>query len=486
MKVMILGIDGLDAELLFKFENDLPNFRKLKEESPNVKLFSVFPPDSPTAWASIYTGKNPAEHGFVFFKDPFDSSRTIENLYDNLPGTTFWDVAGKSGKKVCIIFPKMAFPPWSINGVMISRSTEADDIKNIKNFDIQAYPPGFLDEYDIEGLKPPSSPLKLGDIIEPTKEVVLNEIRLASKLCQDITWDLYFYYSSALDKIQHLFWMYHDENDPYYKEGNLYENVIPEFYKFYDKHVIGKFLRLADSKTAFIVLSDHGHGMRPPKVVNINEILRKKGLLNSKTDKKNMNFKDYLMDLLRRRVIMTMNHYRFVEKLVWEFLKVFPQGKNFYVKTIPIDKDGSLAYLSDLARGIKEYPYAGIRINKDLINESSYEIVRDKIIRILQSMKCPYTSENLIEWTCKREEIYNGKYIEKYPDILFKLKDEWGAGWDINVPIFTESKSHSIQPGSHRAETAVFLIKNHGNVNINNNMTLMNIPEIIQKLLNVQ
>lgn len=106
MKVMVIGIDGLDIELINKFEKELPNFRKLKEQSPDVKLFSVFPPDSPTAWASIYTGKNPAEHGFVFFKDPFTDAEYGGHLKNNVSGKTFWDDAGKRlNKKVCILFP---------------------------------------------------------------------------------------------------------------------------------------------------------------------------------------------------------------------------------------------------------------------------------------------------------------------------------------------------------------------------------------------
>ncbi|MBC7318344.1 alkaline phosphatase family protein [Candidatus Bipolaricaulota bacterium] len=483
MKVMVLGIDGLDSEMLSKFEDNLPNFKKLKEDSPNVKLSSVFPPDSPTAWASIYTGKNPAEHGIVLFKDSFDSQHNIDEILDDIPGTTFWDVAGKLGKKVCIILPRMAYPPWPVNGAMISRTTESEDIKDIKNFDIKSYPPEFFDEYDFEGLKPPSSPLKLGDIIEPTKELILNEIRLASKICKEINWDLYFYYSHSLDKIQHLFWMHHDKNDPYYKEDNPYEDVVFEFHKFYDKHVIGKFLKLIDSKTAFIVLSDHGHGMRPTKVININEILKKKGLLKSKIEKNNRISKDYLMNLLRKKIIKTMNSHRLAEKFVLELVKIFPQGKKIYVKSIPIDENSTLACLSDLARGTKEYSYAGIRINNSLVNESSYKVVIDEIIEILQSIKDPFTSKNVIEWIHKREEIYNGKYIEKYPDIIFKLKDDWGAGWDINAPVFAKSETHTIQPGSHRAETAVFLIKNHGNMNIKKNMTLMDIPKTILQLL---
>ena len=59
-KVIIIGIDSMDSILLNKFIEELPNFKQLKHECPNLYLKSVFPPDSDTAWASIYTGLNPA------------------------------------------------------------------------------------------------------------------------------------------------------------------------------------------------------------------------------------------------------------------------------------------------------------------------------------------------------------------------------------------------------------------------------------------
>ena len=67
-KVSVIGIDSMDSLLLLKYIDKLPNFKKLRENTPDIKMSSVFPPDSDTAWASIYTGLNPARHGVVNYQ----------------------------------------------------------------------------------------------------------------------------------------------------------------------------------------------------------------------------------------------------------------------------------------------------------------------------------------------------------------------------------------------------------------------------------
>ena len=57
-RVVVLGIDALDRELVTKYIVNLPTFQKIISKSPKIKSTSTFPPDSDTAWATIYTGLN--------------------------------------------------------------------------------------------------------------------------------------------------------------------------------------------------------------------------------------------------------------------------------------------------------------------------------------------------------------------------------------------------------------------------------------------
>ena len=64
-RVVILGISGLDADLLRVYGPSLPDVRRLLLHSPFLEMRSCFPPEPAPAWASIYTGLHPANHGIL-------------------------------------------------------------------------------------------------------------------------------------------------------------------------------------------------------------------------------------------------------------------------------------------------------------------------------------------------------------------------------------------------------------------------------------
>lgn len=75
-RVMVLGIDGMDPdvlrEVIERFPEKVPNFRKLVEEGGIHDLGTSCPPQSPVAWSNFITGRNPGGHGIYDFihRDP--------------------------------------------------------------------------------------------------------------------------------------------------------------------------------------------------------------------------------------------------------------------------------------------------------------------------------------------------------------------------------------------------------------------------------
>lgn len=68
MKSILVGLDGLDWRVLTPLLASLPNLSHLKYCG---SLWSPWPPLSPVAWTSLYTGKEPREHGiYGFFYRP--------------------------------------------------------------------------------------------------------------------------------------------------------------------------------------------------------------------------------------------------------------------------------------------------------------------------------------------------------------------------------------------------------------------------------
>ena len=73
-KLIILGIDGMDPQLLKKFmaEGKMPNFSALAQKGSFRLLTTSIPPQSPVAWSNLITGMNAGGHGIFDFihRDP--------------------------------------------------------------------------------------------------------------------------------------------------------------------------------------------------------------------------------------------------------------------------------------------------------------------------------------------------------------------------------------------------------------------------------
>lgn len=483
-KLVIIGIDSMDRELIYRYLDCLPTFKKIIGESPNIKSTSVFPPDSDTAWASIYTGLNPAKHGIVLFVDPLEKASIQETDYldiSTIKGKTFWDIAGIFGKKVCLIYPHAAYPVWEVNGFMISPAP--------KTGEFQMYPPDFEFNFKVEKLEVPNripnSKSEYNEYLDKFKDVVINEFDFGNNMLTNYDWNLFFFYSSALDNIQHVFWNYCDPNDPtYLGDDNPFRDAIKNFYILYDR-LVGEMMENIDSDTTLLIFSDHGHSMRPTKLFNINEILRKEGYLFPMEGGISLLY-DFT-EKLKRTVVNTSQRTIILRKFALNLLRKYPKMKEMYTIPSSINFNRTIAYCSDLS-GMKSYTYGGIIISKDnLKSEEDYSEVRKNIIEMLSKETFPNSNEKVFEWICEREKLYEGEYINKYPDILFKLKKEYGAGWAIKVPVFSETATHSFFPGTHRGDTPVFFMLNLGEKEcVREDMTLMDVAPTVLDILGIE
>ncbi|HEY3354261.1 MAG TPA: alkaline phosphatase family protein [Polyangia bacterium] len=73
-RVLVLGIDGMDPQLLQRFmaEGRTPHLKALAARGAFVPLESTVPPQSPVAWSTVITGTGPEQHGIFDFvhRDP--------------------------------------------------------------------------------------------------------------------------------------------------------------------------------------------------------------------------------------------------------------------------------------------------------------------------------------------------------------------------------------------------------------------------------
>jgi predicted AlkP superfamily phosphohydrolase/phosphomutase len=450
-RLLIIGIDALDSRQITKYRDDLPTLSRLTRTSPKIDLHSVIPPDSDTAWASIYTGWNPARHGMVRFLDPLEKSAqhaAADEPNGALRGNTFWDVASQAGLRVCVLLPHLGYPAWPVNGVMIGRSALRDDV--------DARPPSEFDPHTLEGLN------VVKGMPGRNKEAYVRKNRrlfeaqsvFAGDLLAGGEWDLFFVYSSMLDMIQHYFWDVCDEEDPAYPGENPFRGTIRDFYALHDGMIAGLLSKAGPGAAAF-VLSDHGHTRRPARLFNANEFLRRHGWLAVK-GKPAERSASLLMDRTKNAALGVMGKYG-LGNLAAAVLRRAPWIRRLYTRPSSVDWQNTVAYATNLS-GVKAYSYNGIGIIRGKLDAKSYEEVRDSIVRELADITDPNTGKKIVRRIRSREEAYTGPFLSNFPDILFELDDGLGAGMTPDGSLFGKNHSHSIVPGSHSGEGAVWLI----------------------------
>lgn len=476
-KLIFIGIDGLDNKYVKDHLEELPNFKTIIQNSPSIKSKSVFPPDSDTAWSTIYTGLNPAKHGVVDFVDPLERQKIIkkesEYSYVNfLEGKTFWDILSKNNLKSCVIYPHMCFPPWDINGLMISPDPKKETF--------QFTPIDYKFNFNIQDLKVlkriPRTKFEFKSYLQKKREITINEFKFATSMYQNEKWDFFFFYTSALDSMMHLFWNYCDKDDPTYPGENQFQNSIIDFHKLQDR-LLGEFLQNIDGHQTVMICSDHGHSRRPTDLININEVLRKIGYLHIKEGI----FLPFISSKEKiKRIIVDIAQKSGLRPIAQTILRVFPKIKKMYTEPALIDFGKSVAHCTDLS-GMKAYSYGGIKVYREKFDKiSEYENCKNKIIKELREIKIPNTNENIFKWVKVREDVYNGRFIEKYPEILFDLNENFGSGWSVNNGFWAKSVAHKFFPGSHRGDTPVFYLINYNHKLKFNDITLEDIfPSIM-------
>src|SRR3989338_6099771 len=239
-KVVIIGIDGLDPHLLEAWKNDLNVSSRLFKYYSDISIESTFPPDSICAWTSIYTGKNPAEHALLESIDYLSGkkSQLNEDKTSSFKGKTFWDIASREGKTVCIINPFLAYPVWDVNGTMVAGPA-------FEGGDLSATPTDILSKYDFPSLGgivdfPDGRELK--DFLQKTEENTNRLAEVSLKIYKDQSPDLFFVSFLTLDRVKHFLWRYTDPSDPHYPGENKFSSSIKKFYLQFDQ-IIGDFIK---------------------------------------------------------------------------------------------------------------------------------------------------------------------------------------------------------------------------------------------------
>lgn len=420
-RVFVLGLDSFEPTLCFeKFAAEMPNLTGLRERSCWGELNSTIPPLSCTAWVCFAKGKNPGASiisGFVSRKnfsytDSFVANTTV------IEKERIWDILAREGKKCIVINVPVTYPPYDVNGIMISdflspgEKSEYCYPKEIKE-EINRIADGYV--IDVQGFKKKPKDIVFTELVEMEEK----RFRVAKEFIRNKQWDFFIFVTIGTDRIHHAFWADMDETHPDHDKNTQFKDAIRKYYKFIDGK-IGELLPLLGKDDALLIMSDHGsramHGF-----FNLNEWLIREGY----------------MKMLAYPTEPTVFERARID---WNNTKVFATGN--YIARIFINLKG--------------------REPQGIVEKKDYEKLRNEIKEKLLKVRGE-KGNKMDTQVFKREGIYKGKHLEEQPDLIVQFDDlKWGANQMIG---FGKMFSHNADKGgnaSNHYKKGIFVLHNAG------------------------
>lgn len=282
-KVVVIGLDGCNPELIYGWLDELPNMKAIMDEGLHGPVESSVPPITPQAWTSALSGKNPGQFGFWDFRYRDRYLYGEPNLIDStkIKVDTLYKILPRYGKKVAIINVPLSYPPPQIPGGYSISCFMTPSIE--KEF---THPPGLrreverlVGEYILDASTSDTNFRKMDKKLVLDRIYRMDEQRfeLIKYFIREKELDFIFAVIMGTDRMPHLFYRYMDPEHVRHEPDSPFRDAIKDHYKFCDEK-IGEIRALLDEETALIVLSDHSV-QRLDGRINLNEWLIQEGYL---------------------------------------------------------------------------------------------------------------------------------------------------------------------------------------------------------------
>lgn len=284
-KIVVLGLDGFNPELVKLWSDELPNLMKMQSEGIWGDLESTVPPVTPPAWACAQTGCNPGAYGFWDFtyRDEFtyDQPKSVNSSTIKNPAPLYRYLSHNRAKKVAIINVPFSWPPPEIpGGYAISDFTTPslaqgytwpDSLKN----EVRE----LVGEYLLDASTSDTNYRNLDKdiVLERIYKMDQQRFTLLKHFIKNKQCDYIFCVIMGTNRMPHLFYRYFDSTHKRYEHNQKYNNALKEYYKFVDTQ-IGEVRDSLDSDTVLFIHSDHSIQKLDGRI-NLNEWLIKEGYL---------------------------------------------------------------------------------------------------------------------------------------------------------------------------------------------------------------
>ncbi|MGA1870990.1 MAG: alkaline phosphatase family protein [bacterium] len=468
-RVIVIGLDGATFKNIKPWmeQGFLPNLKFLVDNGVSGELESTLPRNSAPAWSSFMTGVNPGKHGIFGFAKPFrdkNYKREVVSARD-IKAKTIFEILSDNQKKSIIINLPMTYPPFKLNGCMIScglltpstdfNFTYPNDLFNMiekkkEEYILDVHPKSYSDE-EKEKL--------FADLIQ----CAVTRKEISFQLMSIIDWDLCMVVFTGTDRLQHFYWHCIDSEHPKYNPIEA-QKLLPLIIRYFQKldSIIGEYMNHLDENTSLLIMSDHGFGPLN-KYISLHNILKKNNLLYYKASHDNSAHKKgpihyrirgWLHDnvfLYRKAKEIINNIYPSPNKKLSsqhkleDDLKIRLVGRDQIWQKI--DWQRTIAYFGPSENTI--YLNLKGREPEGIVEQNDEYIKRkEQIINIINNLHDVENKKKLKVKFYEKERIYTGPQSSGAPDLIFEIEDNkyvLAARTDVSEIFVNENE----KSGSH-------------------------------------
>ncbi|MEI2689173.1 MAG: alkaline phosphatase family protein [Anaerolineae bacterium] len=465
--VIVFGLDGATWDIARPLldAGRMPNLARLVAQGASGPLASTVPPISAAAWITFMTGQNPGRHGVYQFRKmdmrQYGGYRDEFATSQDYVGRSFIELAGQRGRRVAAVGVPMTYPPFPVNGFLVSGFPRPFGPQ------AQVYPPAkaeALGRWD-EVQDSFNFSLSAAKTVETSDYWVRRYTDISLAALAEERFDLFLVVWNSTDNIPHLFWKYTDPAFPAYDATGAaqFGEVINHQYEVADAEIGRLLAALPDlDQATVLVMSDHGMGPHPHRCVNFGAWLAGQGLLTLRQGAASQ------PSLLGRTVRQVRR--RLPRQWMDRLRDRLPAGlrADLYARQMNLDQ---IDWAGTAAYRLKVFPSVeGIVLNvagrqpQGIVQPGApYEAVRDRLLAAAAALVDPQTGRPIVARASRREELFEGPYVEDIPDILLELHPDYTGGSALQGELVTPLplEELSAYSGSH-SPTGLFVLHGPG------------------------
>ena len=474
----MVGLDGATFDLMAPWVSEglLPTLARLMEDGCWGELRSVIQPYTAQAWSSFITGKNQGKHRiFDFWERDFPGYGFRLLNASARRGRSLWRILSMAGKEVIVVNVPMTYPPEEVNGVMVSgRDT-----------------PGMNSQYTFPSRLKEELEEALGSYVivpndwlysrrgrpDKARDELFNEVAVrfaaARHLMDTHPWDFTIFVVTATDGVAHFFWAYHDPSHPLYdpEMAARHGDTILEVYRKVDSELAALLQRLPHDTTV-VLLSDHGNGPTPNRVVHLNVWLQEQGLLTFRAPEGVGRIRSIPSNLtvkaLRssRDLLHSLLPFQTLTKVRRSLPAALRTGTSAQILFSDIDWSRTKAFSEEI-RGNVWINLKGRDAQGIVEPGAQYESIREHIVAELPKLRDPESNQPLIRRVYRREELCHGAFLQNIPDLVVEAAGppdlfRSHESHDAAVRILSRAEMKKLKTSGSHLMNGIFLIKGNG------------------------